>query len=244
MLSSSPDPTHKHKHQSTSMQALRMVWQSERGALRNLWSGYTALAARNLPFTALHFPMFESFRERLWRWRGERRAAKRNLRVTDGLDGKAGGDADATASERLQNRVQGAMVRDEGTSYAAMMLETGGVTAASAATSGAIAALVTTPTDVVKTRMMLAAGHRRDGGDGSAQVGKEGAADPRRGKQSGFQVAKEIFQEKGVRGLFRGGALRATWTALGAGIYLGSYEMAKVWLKGRHPDSQTDERSI
>jgi solute carrier family 25 (mitochondrial S-adenosylmethionine transporter), member 26 len=218
------------------MQALRMVWQSERGALRNLWSGYTALAARNLPFTALHFPMFEAFRERLWRWRGRARV-KKSLKRERGLDRSLEEAKDATASERLQNRVQGAMVRDEMTSYRSMLLETGIVTGASAAGSGAIAAVITTPTDVVKTRMMLAAGQERAEG----RPGDKAAQGQHRPKQSGFQVAREIFQEKGVRGLFRGGALRAAWTAIGAGIYLGSYEMAKVWLKGRNPDGQTDD---
>lgn len=35
----------------------------------NLWKGYTPLVGRNLPFTGLHFPIFESVRARLLKWR-------------------------------------------------------------------------------------------------------------------------------------------------------------------------------
>ncbi|KAK3323404.1 mitochondrial carrier domain-containing protein [Cercophora scortea] len=160
----------------TSMEALRMVWRSAGGPGRRLWAGYTALAARNLPFTAMQFPMFEFVRDHLWRWR------HRSGRVASGTTRAA-------------------------------KVETGLVTGVSAALSGAVAAVITTPTDVVKTRMMLAAG--RDA----------------RADASGLEVAKAVFRERGLRGLFRGALLRASWTALGSGLYLGSYEVAKSWLR-------------
>ena len=99
----------------------------------------------------------------------------------------------------------------------------GAVNAAAAAASGATAALITTPLDVVKTRIMLASGSAPEGG-----------AVPRAQAQNltGLVVARTVYREAGIRGLFRGAALRIIWTALGSGIYLGSYEMAKVWLKG------------
>lgn len=53
----------------TSLQALRALRGSEGGVHRRLWTGYAALAARNLPFTAMQFPMFEHLRASLWRWR-------------------------------------------------------------------------------------------------------------------------------------------------------------------------------
>ncbi|KAH8894256.1 mitochondrial carrier, partial [Thozetella sp. PMI_491] len=175
---------------STSMEALRMLWRSEGGAGARLWRGYTALAARNLPFTAMQFPMFEFARGRLWAWRDRRRR------------GQAVGDDRAALG------------------VTPAVLETGLITGASAAASGSISAVVTTPTDVVKTRMMLSAGEKR------ANRGHRARS------QGGLAVAKLVWREKGIRGLFRGGLLRAGWTALGSGLYLGSYEMCKVWLKG------------
>ena len=86
-----------------------------------LWRGYTALAGRNLPFTALQFPMFERLREGIKAYR-----ARRGL--------SSGG-----------------------------IWESGWITAVSAGAAGSVAAVVTTPVDVVKTRIMLAAGESSAG---------------------------------------------------------------------------------
>lgn len=73
-----------------------------------------------------------------------------------------------------------------------------------------MAAVVTTPVDVVKTRVMLDAG---------------------RGRVGVVDVVRGVVRSEGWRGLMRGGALRGGWTAVGSGLYLGSYEGAKVWLR-------------
>ena len=78
-----------------------------------LWRGYTALAGRNLPFTALQFPIFERIRESIRRYRDERGIRTHTL------------------------------------------LEGGLITAVSAGTGGSFSAVVTTPVDVVKTRIQL-----------------------------------------------------------------------------------------
>ena len=52
-------------------------------------------------------------------------------------------------------------------------------------------------------------------------------------KKSGLTVAREVMAESGVKGLFRGGTLRAAWTALGSGLYLGVYDSGRVWLGER-----------
>jgi len=186
--------------QSSSLRALHMVWHSEGGPSRRLWAGYKALAARNLPFTGLQFPMFEFLRGCLGY--GPEQAIE--ARLTNGdYDGWAARLDDATSGRHLTS--------------------VGAVNAAAAAASGATAALITTPLDVVKTRIMLASGSAPEGG-----------AVPRAQAQNltGLVVARTVYREAGIRGLFRGAALRIIWTALGSGIYLGSYEMAKVWLKG------------
>lgn len=202
---------------SASLEAWRMLRQSEGGALRRLWSGYTALAARNLPFTAMQFPMFEFFRGKLWAWRAGRRG-----RVVESRDG-----------EDLQEKVQAR----EGSrrSPRSALLETGGVNGLSAALSGAIAAVLTTPSDVVKTRMMLL--QKDDKANGQHGPGGELGQHPPDRKASGLEVAKRVVRERGVKGLFRGGALRAAWISVGSGLYLGTYEVCKVWLKG---DKQVD----
>ncbi|KAJ0158973.1 putative mitochondrial carrier C12B10.09, partial [Colletotrichum tanaceti] len=58
---------------STSLEALRQVTGS--GAQRRLFSGYTALVARNIPFTAIQFPIFEHVRKTIWASRERERTA-------------------------------------------------------------------------------------------------------------------------------------------------------------------------
>lgn len=176
---------------STSLRALAMLMNAPGGATRRLWSGYAALAGRNLPFTALQFPLFEAVRARVWKSVDQEGTRKR-----------AGG---VESGQRV--------------------LQTVAVNGLSAAASGSVASFVTTPADVVKTRTMLL-------GD----EGKQSGASKRGGAT--FKVAMQVYREKGVPGLFRGCLLRAVWTALASGLYLGTYEGAKVWL--RKDDTQED----
>ncbi|KAH7330091.1 mitochondrial carrier protein-like protein [Rhexocercosporidium sp. MPI-PUGE-AT-0058] len=186
---------------SVTMQALRQFNKPSQ-----LFRGYTALAARNLPFTAMQFPMFEHLKESIKAHRKEKGI------FTGGL------------------------------------METALVTAVSAGSAGSIAAVITTPVDVVKTRIMLSAAAESGEAEAKKDVEKakkEGQSldklAKRQGgmKKSGFTVAKEIMGESGVKGLFRGGILRAGWTALGSGLYLGVYESGKSWLGGS--EDNTDE---
>jgi solute carrier family 25 S-adenosylmethionine transporter 26 len=166
-----------------------------------LWRGYTALAARNLPFTAMQFPMFEHLKE----------------------------------SIKLYRQRSGAYTRS--------LLETGLTTAVSAGSAGSIAAVITTPVDVVKTRIMLSAAGESSEVEAKKEVEKarkEGQSLDKLANKKGVErksslaVAKEVMAESGVKGLFRGGTLRAAWTALGSGLYLGVYECGRVWLGGQH----------
>jgi solute carrier family 25 (mitochondrial S-adenosylmethionine transporter), member 26 len=226
---------------STSIQALRKLAGPEDtgGPARRLLTGYTALVARNLPFTALQFPIFEALRQRIWQSRDRRSDSIQT--VKDGQAGVEGGERKVE---------QGVMARG--------LLETGLVNGISAATSGAMAAVVTSPADTVKTRMMLLAGEERQqqvrfeeqeqrkasGQMRLRETQKQLDSAVRRHGMNGMQVARLIYQERGVYGLFRGGLLRAAWTALGSGLYLGTYEVAKVWLKGSSGAGDTDDDTL
>ncbi|KAK1463899.1 hypothetical protein CMEL01_12660 [Colletotrichum melonis] len=185
---------------STSLEALQRVTSS--GAQRRLFSGYTALVARNLPFTAIQFPIFEHVRKTVW-------------------------------TSRSQGRAEG---NEQG------LVETAVVTGTSAGAAGAFAAFITTPSDVVKTRMMLSAGEAGDNShshSNSSPSHVEKSASPRsKPKRGSLEVTRDVYQRHGVRGLFRGGGLRAVWTAVGSGLYLGTYEMSKVWLTRGKDESE------
>jgi solute carrier family 25 S-adenosylmethionine transporter 26 len=96
----------------------------------------------------------------------------------------------------------------------ATLVEHSLVTAAAAGSAAELAAAVTTPVEVIKTRIMLAAG------DGA-----------RRGS---MVFAQDVLREQAWRGLFRGGALRCVWTMLGGGLFLGVYESARMYRGGRN----------
>jgi solute carrier family 25 (mitochondrial S-adenosylmethionine transporter), member 26 len=87
-------------------------------------------------------------------------------------------------------------------------LVTAGESAAFGSMSGAVAAGLTTPLDVLKTRIML---ERR----------KEGQADARKGPIS---MLREIHAQEGARGFFRGFVPRVGWISTGGAIFLGTYQ--------------------
>lgn len=75
--------------------------------------------------------------------------------------------------------------------------------------AGAVAAGVTTPLDVLKTRMMLA-----------------------RDKRPMMVLAGEIVRESGVVAFFRGMGPRVLWISAGGAVFLGSYQWAYNRLGG------------
>lgn len=72
--------------------------------------------------------------------------------------------------------------------------------------AGAIAAFVTTPLDVAKTRIMLA--------EKSDKVASG----------SVLEALRSVKKERGIKGLFAGVVPRVIWISVGAAIFLGSYE--------------------
>ena len=59
----------------------------------------------------------------------------------------------------------------------------------------------------------------------------------RGGRAGAVAIGREVWRTEGTRGLFRGGALRGVWTALGSGLYLGVYESGRSYLEDRRTGS-------
>lgn len=194
-----------------------------------LWRGYTALVGRNLPFTALQFPMFE----------------------------------------RLKVVIRSH--RDRNGTRTGTLLESGTITAISAGSAGSVAAVITTPIDVVKTRIMLSAVNdaAREASSGPIKApnsgnngivdavgntikkGKDGVigivdevAQGSKKRKSSWSIAQEVMKEQGFKGLWRGGALRGVWTMIGSGLYLGVYESGRIWLATRRGDSIAEDELL
>lgn len=126
------------------------------------------------------------------------------------------------------------------------LLETATITAASAGSAGSIAAIITTPVDVVKTRIMLSAAGEDTESEAKKKIEeatKKGQSLEKLGgkKKGSLTIAREVIAESGVKGLFRGAILRAGWTALGSGLYLGVYDSGRVWLGDRREANDGDK---
>lgn len=130
--------------------------------------------------------------------------------------------------------------------HSGSLLETGVITGLSAGSAGSLAAWITTPVDVVKTRLMLKAAAQgsetnarnevrkaRAQGQSLREIANENGVK----RKGGLQVAREVMTENGIKGLFRGAALRSCWTFLGSGLYLGVYESGRVYLGQQHEGS-------
>ncbi|KAL7661328.1 hypothetical protein ACMYSQ_000742 [Aspergillus niger] len=195
------DPTKNPPSRTTNITLLTL--RKFRHRPTSLWSGYTALLGRNLPFTGLNFPVFEYLRGHLSGYLLRRR------------DGGGNGDGDGDVLGQF-GAVQRALI-----------------TGVSAAVAGTVSSVVTTPVDVVKTRMMLGAGSSTTSGSG------DGVADgKKKGGASVWAVGKKVYREEGVRGLFKGGAIRSVWTAISFGVYLCVYEGGRGFLENRRREKE------
>lgn len=178
------------KQQSSKKNPTMQVLATFRAHPTHLWRGYGTLVARNLPFTAMQFPLFEYLREQIQhKWRQRQQQQK-----------------EQPVSERAL------------------------ITALSAGLAGGVAAIITTPIDVVKTRVMLAAA-----GEGEQRKSADPASSSSRSRGA-FAIGKEIYHKEGMRGLFKGGSLRSGWTALGLGLYLSAYETGRMYFEKRRED--------
>jgi len=189
----------KSKRSSPTLEVLKNF----RRQPTKLWRGYTALAARNLPFTALQFPVFEHLKQHFI----AKRKQKKNGQQVDGI------------------------------------FERASITAMSAAIAGSGAAWITTPIDVVKTRIMLAAGEET-----SKPVPEKSSSSETPGRKatrkSGWVVGREVLRNEGLKGIFRGALLRSVWTAMGSGLYLGCYEGGRFYLERQRTDSKANEGDL
>ena len=122
------------------------------GVWRELYRGWSVTIMREVPFTVIQFPLWESMKE--------------YRRRTSGKEGITG----------LESAVFGSA-------------------------AGAVAAAVTTPLDVLKTRMMLA---------------KE--------KTPLVPLLKQILKDSGPRAFFAGIGPRIMWISIGGAVFLGSYQ--------------------
>lgn len=105
--------------------------------------------------------------------------------------------------------------------------------------AGFVSAALSTPFDVLKTRLNLA-GFEASCPQGQSALHQEGLSTA----QLVRAEASRIYHSRGMRGFFAGGLLRASWMGIGGFIFLGSFEFARKKLTAqRHSAVRVKRRS-
>ncbi|OAK95117.1 mitochondrial carrier protein-like protein [Phaeosphaeriaceae sp. SRC1lsM3a] len=192
-------------HTATAAGHFRETMDGLRGMVANegifsLWRGLTLTLWRDVPFSAIYWWGYEATRNQLTDIRG--RAEARN----DGFEFRIG-----RGEERVQRRSRSRSRENRKDTIVDSFV--------AGAASGAVAAFVTTPFDVGKTRQQV----YRHAGDATKDATK--ALRPE--EQSMPRFLSHIYREQGASGLFRGWGARCLKIAPACAIMISCYELGK-----------------
>ncbi|KAF2018392.1 mitochondrial carrier [Aaosphaeria arxii CBS 175.79] len=187
-------------HFRDTMDGLRELVRSE--GMFSLWRGLTLTLWRDVPFSAIYWWGYESGRNIITDMRGRAEARQ------------DGGEFRVGRGEEKRRRRSESRSRENHTETLIDSFVAG-------AGSGGVAAFVTTPFDVGKTRQQIAQ-HASDSAKSQVSSGTirpENLSMPR--------FLWHIFEEQGLSGLFRGWAARCLKVAPACAIMISSYEVGK-----------------
>lgn len=188
-------------HSATAAGHFRETMDGVRGMVRSegvlsLWRGLTLTLWRDVPFSAIYWWGYESGRNMITDFRG--RTEARN----EGLEFRVG-----RGEEKIRRRSRSRSRENHTETLVDSFIAGAG--------SGGVAAFVTTPFDVGKTRQQVA----QHAGSSVNGIRPENLSMPR--------FLWHIFQEQGMSGLFRGWAARCLKVAPACAIMISSYEVGK-----------------
>lgn len=166
----------------------------------SLWRGLTLTLWRDVPFSAIYWWGYEATRNQLTDMRG--RAEARN----DGFEFRMG-----RGDERIQRRSRSRSRENRKDTLVDSFV--------AGAASGAVAAFVTTPFDVGKTRQQV----YRHSGD----TVKDASKVLRPEEQNMPRFLAHIYREQGAAGLFKGWGARCLKIAPACAIMISCYEFGK-----------------
>ncbi|ROW06939.1 hypothetical protein VMCG_03983 [Cytospora schulzeri] len=141
------------------------------GVWRELYRGWGITIMREVPFTVIQFPLWEALKS-YSRARRDQQQQQQHQQQNPGAGGQST-SADVSAGE---SALYGSL-------------------------AGGVAAAVTTPLDVIKTRVMLSSERRKV-----------------------WDIVTGIVREHGVRPFFAGIGPRVMWISIGGAVFLGSYQ--------------------
>jgi solute carrier family 25 protein 39/40 len=190
------------RHFRDTMDGVREMVASQ--GVRSLWRGLTLTLWRDVPFSAIYWWGYETGRNTLTDIRG--RTEARN----DGFEFRMGhGEEKVRRRSRSRSREN----------HTATLVDS----FVAGAASGAVAAFVTTPFDVGKTRQQVL----RHAGDSIKDRSSRAVGYIRPEDRSMPRFLWHIFHEQGMSGLFKGWTARCLKVAPACAIMISSYEVGK-----------------
>ncbi|EXJ72659.1 uncharacterized protein A1O5_03805 [Cladophialophora psammophila CBS 110553] len=171
----------------------------------SLWRGLTLTMWRDVPFSGIYWWGYEAIRNKLT----DARQLAKGQHLQSGSSLTSGRTAQAH--------------EDHTTTFIDSFLAGAG--------SGAVAAFVTTPFDVGKTRQQV---YHHAGDDAPSVIAAREAAKVGKHIPEELSIPRflhHIFTEEGISGLFKGWAARCLKVAPACAIMISSYEMGKKWAK-------------
>jgi solute carrier family 25 protein 39/40 len=178
----------------------------------NLWKGTVATLARDIPFSGIYWVTLETIRNRINRntkQPGEGGGEVKNIIMNN--NSSFGGGDHPSAGHGSSSATTNNTLRD----VALVNLVAG-------TSAGVVAASLTTPLDVVKTRVQVDL-------DNANAKGKNNN-NAVRGLRQIAQMLREIVSQEGAKNLFAGAGARAARAAPSCAIVLTSYEVLKTVL--------------
>lgn len=177
-------------------------------AVRAAWTGSAATLARDVPFSALYWALLEPVRSSTLRWWS---------RFGSGDDGTC---------PRLPSSSSSSSLSQPQPSASAVVV----ANLVSGATAGGAAAALTTPFDVVKTKLQLEAGGSGGNGGGGAPPPRSAAAAAGTAEKppSVLSTLRSVRAQGGARALFAGVGPRSARAAPACAIVVAAYELLKM----------------
>jgi solute carrier family 25 protein 39/40 len=185
-------------HFRETMDGLRDMVASQ-GA-RSLWRGLTLTLWRDVPFSALYWWGYEGGRNLITDMRGRKEARAEGVEFRKGR-----------GEQRIRRRSRSRSREKHSATLVDSFIAGAG--------SGAVAAFITTPFDVGKTRQQITQYSGQKLSSAAKHVRPEDRSMPR--------FLWHIFQEQGFNGLFKGWAARCLKVAPACAIMISTYEVGK-----------------
>ncbi|KIW00929.1 uncharacterized protein PV09_07670 [Verruconis gallopava] len=191
MQAASTEKKSSHVFRETMMGMRNMI--ANRG-FRSMWTGLSLTLWRDVPFSAIYWWGYEYVRNALIDFREGRRGRERIAHHQNAIEMRS----KSRSQENHANTLVDSFI--------------------AGASSGAVAAFVTTPFDVGKTRQQVVRHAKLSGSEQARKLPEE---------QRMIKFLWTIFKEQGWNGLFRGWAARCLKIAPACAIMISSYELGK-----------------